>query len=620
MDRNSKNHTIVLIDPHTETHQLITSLFDADSLSIIKFSSALVALENIKEIKPDLIISEFYTDDLTAGEAFRLLITDLRYRTFRSVPFVIFTGIKTKEKEELVNLGISGWFTKPFGRKELKEVIENLFLSSKVMEMTQELQQQVKRSEYQYRDLLENANDFIFTLDDKGVFTYLNNRFNSLTGWQKNQWLHKPFISCIHPLDSRTVLEHYRMVHLGKSRIFEARIQGNKEDIVVLSFNISPLFERGVIVGSLGIARDVTEQKEMERELIELKNFNESIIQSMESGLLTLDLDGKITFLNSGGEKILGWDAKTVSGKHLSDILGQKQADLFLLSNHSDDPLSARKEVELTIDGENNIYLGFSTTDRIDNNGHKVGTIIFFKDISMLKQMQSEVIRMDRLVSLGVLASGIAHEIKNPLAGIKTMAQACQEEFENDDPREEYLVRIVRQVNRLDDLLKTFFAYARPKKPDRRPHKLSDIVQEVTRLLSKKFSTSTVECTEHYESDLKSILVDSQQMQQVLLNLILNAIDAMPEGGRLEIKGVNIANVKNNRPLVLVSIQDTGEGIPQEKIETIFDPFYTSKPNGLGLGLSIVYRIINEHDGDIKVESKQGKGTIFYITLPAGDI
>jgi len=620
MNRNIQNHTIMLIDPDPGTHQLIQSLFDENAVRVIRFSSALVALENIKEIQPDLIISEFNTDDLTAGEAFRLFISDFRYRAFRSVPFVIFTNQRTDEKEELVNLGISGWFTKPFGNKELKEIIENLFLSSRVMERTQELQQQVKRSEYQYRDLLENANDFIFTLDDKGIFTYLNNRFNSLTGWQKDQWLHKPFISCIHPQDSKIVLEHYRMVHLGKSRIFEARIQGNKEDTVVLSFNITPLFEKGSIVGSLGIARDVTEQKAMEREIIELKNFNESIIQSMESGLLTLDLEGKITSLNAGGEKILGWNAKNVSGKYLYDLLGTDQARMFFLEPDSNDPLSARKEMELTVDKDKKIYIGFSTTDRIDNSGKKVGTIIFFKDITMLKQMQSEVIRMDRLVSLGVLASGIAHEIKNPLAGIKTMAQACQEEFDDEDPRVEYLVRIVRQVNRLDDLLKTFFAYARPKKPDRKPHMLPDVVQEVTRLLSKKFSTSSIECREYYDTDLRPMLVDSQQMQQVLLNLILNAIDAMPEGGIITISGKNIIDKRQKKPSVLVCIQDNGAGISKDKIETIFDPFYTTKPTGLGLGLSIVYRIINEHDGEIKVESKQSIGTKFYITLPAGEL
>ena len=612
-------HKIILIDPDPDTFERMQSFFDRDIIRIINFSSALIALDNIKDINPDIIISEFYTDDLTAAEAFNLIKSDIKYRTFRIIPFVVFTKSAANEKEDLINQGISGWFTKPFGSKELKEVIENLLLSSKYLEKTEVLEQQVKRSEYQYRDLLENANDFIFILDEKGIFKYLNNRFNSLTGWQKEQWLYKPFLSCIHPDDREKAETHYNMIHQGKARIFEARVLGNRDDIVVLSFNITPLFEKGSIIGSLGIARDVTEQKSMEREILELKDFNESIIQSMESGLLTLDLEGRITFLNRGGEKILLWHSREVTGRYLADLIGAEKAEKFLLPPSKSDPLSSRNEIEFEIESGKTVFIGFTITNRVDNNGKKLGTIVFFKDISLLKQMQSEVIRMDRLASLGVLASGIAHEIKNPLAGIKTMAQACQEEFDEEDSRMEYLTRIVRQVNRLDDLLKTFFAYARPKKPDRKPHDLKNIVLEVTRLLSKKMSTSGIECQENYQENLSPVLVDSQQMQQVLLNLILNSIDAMPQGGTIKISARTYRKQEKGNSYVLISIEDTGTGIPKEKIETIFDPFYTTKPAGLGLGLSIVYRIINEHNGEIVVESVEGKGTTFRITLPAGD-
>ena len=286
--------------------------------------------------------------------------------------------------------------------------------------------------------------------------------------------------------------------------------------------------------------------------------------------------------------------------------------------------------MELTVKTGKKLSIGFTTTDRIDNSRKKVGTIVSFRDITELKQMQSEVMRMDRLASLGVLASGIAHEIKNPLAGIKTMAQACEEEFEPDDSRREYLIRIVRQVNRLDDLLKTFFAYSRPKPPDRKLHKLPDIIQEVSKLVAKEMKNSEIEFKEKYKSDLKEVMVDSQQIQQVFLNLILNAIDAMEKGGILQIltsnieatsKEVALKKIGQSHPnysFVKVIISDTGEGIDAKNLETIFDPFFTTKPNGMGLGLSIVYRIIEEHNGEIRVESEIGKGTSFTITLPTG--
>jgi signal transduction histidine kinase len=289
--------------------------------------------------------------------------------------------------------------------------------------------------------------------------------------------------------------------------------------------------------------------------------------------------------------------------------------------------------MDIIVKNGNQVSIGFTATDRRDNQGKKVGTIVSFRDITLFKQMQSEVLRMDRLASLGVLASGIAHEIKNPLAGIKTLAQACEEEFESTDPRQEYLTRIIRQVNRLDELLKTFFAYAKPKPPIQKKYKLSEIVQEVTPLVSKKLSECSIAYVEEIDSSLPDVMVDSQQMQQVFLNLILNAIDAMQTGGTLTVTAKTVekplsgilwekmdTSHKKNALYIETIVTDTGEGIKPDQIKTIFDPFYTTKPGGLGLGLSIVYRIIEENRGDIRVESQVGKGTAFIITLPTGAI
>jgi signal transduction histidine kinase len=264
------------------------------------------------------------------------------------------------------------------------------------------------------------------------------------------------------------------------------------------------------------------------------------------------------------------------------------------------------------------ITIGFTATERINNQNQKVGSIISFRDISQIKQMQKEVIRMDRLVALGVLASGIAHEIKNPLAGIKALAQACDEEFDREDSRREYLSRIVRQVNRLDDLLKTFFAYARPKPPDRKKHHLPEVLSEVMNLVGKKMSISGIELKQKVAESVPQAYVDVQQLQQVFLNLILNAIDAMPNGGQLTFDFHQETQSNGNPPWLCVNIMDTGAGIAENKLETIFDPFFTTKPNGLGLGLSIVYRIVTEHGGDIRVNSKKGEGTTFLLRLPTG--
>lgn len=633
MKQSIKGNTILLIDPDPGSETLLSDALREKNCDVVRFSSGQEGLEAIPRVRPDLILSEFQTTDLDGRTVFLRFVKNHKFTKFRHIPFIIFSDYDTRSTygQELFDLGLGGWFTKPFGAHELQEVLENLFIANEINKRNRELRQAVKRSEYRYRDLLENANDFIFTLDDQGKFVYLNNRFTPLTGWEKDEWSGKAFLDFIDPAHRKVALEYYRMAHQGRARVFEAKILGHSSESPILSFNITPIFERGSIVGSIGIGRDVTEQKKMEKEILDLKNFNESIIESMEAGLLTTDLDGRITSLNTGAEKILGWKTVEVLGKQIKSVLKPEEVDFLLSSSPPPGSLPYSRETELTIKTGRKIAIGFTTTERIDNQNQKVGTIVSFRDISQLKQMQSEVIRMDRLASLGVLASGIAHEIKNPLAGIKTLAQACEEEIEEDDNRREYLTRIVRQVNRLDDLLKTFFAYARPKPPDRKPHKLSEILREVSKLVDKKMTSTGIDYVEEFEGHLPEVMVDSQQIQQVFLNLILNSVEAMSNGGRLEISAREIAipesgiiqntkdrDTEKKGSFIEVVVCDTGDGIDPENVETIFDPFFTTKPNGLGLGLSIVYRIIEEHRGDIRVESQIGQGSTFTITLPAG--
>ncbi len=249
-------------------------------------------------------------------------------------------------------------------------------------------------------------------------------------------------------------------------------------------------------------------------------------------------------------------------------------------------------------------------------------------EISQTKRLQAEIIRMDRMASLGVLASGIAHEIRNPLAGIKAMAQTLQEELDKDDSKNEYIDRIVRQVNRLDELLKSFFSYARPQRPNPVKCNIPDIVHEVLPLFRRKIKLSNIIVKEVYSRDLKEIFVDFHQIEQVFFNLIINAIDALNEGGTLTIRArlpeetTPIIDRRQRIPKLFsdvyneITISDTGIGMDLETLNNMYNPFFTTKSNGTGLGLSIVYQIILEHGGQITVDSELGKGTTFRIFLP----
>ncbi len=625
---------ILIIDPNPESENFFSETFNRRNYSIIRFSSGEEALKRFDQINPTLVFSELITDDLDGDQIFYRLKSQKVYSNREQIPFILYSesNIQTSLAKKLFDDGLTGWYSKSIHSGELNQIVDNLVLSHDVRKRTQELRQEVKRSEFWYRDQLENANDFIFTLDDQGNFIYLNNRFSPLTGYKKEKWIGRKFLAFIDPGDQKVVEEHYQVIHQGRARVFEAQIAGKHTHRHMLSFSITPIFEKGSIVGAMGIGRDITDQKKMENEIITLKNFNESIIQSMEAGLLTIDLSGNITSINTGGCNILGMQGKDLIGKKLASVLRPEEASLLLSKPRSPKSLRYSREMELTIRSGDKICIGFTATDRNDNQGNKVGTIVSFRDITQLKQMQSEVIRMDRLASLGVLASGIAHEIKNPLAGIKTLAQACMEEFEGSDPKIEYLTRIINQVNRLNELLKTFFAYAKPKPPDKKHYEFSVILREVIHLVNKKMENTGISYKEIIEEELPEVYIDSQQIQQVLLNLILNAIDAMPDGGNLEVSAspVIFHNQKFRSPndkeadkhsvkYIEIYVKDSGTGIEKDKLEEIFNPFFTTKPNGLGLGLSIVHRIVEEHQGEIRVQSKKGRGTSFRLTLPTGE-
>jgi PAS domain S-box-containing protein len=355
------------------------------------------------------------------------------------------------------------------------------------------------------------------------------------------------------------------------------------------------------------------------RRLEDVKNFTESIIQSIGSGIIITEMNDTITYINKAGERILGYGKDELMGRPFGIFsLKEKQSAIPSFLNNPDD-MDTRKEGWMRKKDHTEFPVGFTINNHLSNRGEKIGKIVVFRDLTNVYKIQEEILRMDRLVSLGKLASGIAHELRNPLAGIKTTAQALGEEMSGDDSRREYLHRITKEIDRLNDLLKTFFSFAKPQNLNLAHCHIRDIINEIIPFLIKEIADKGIRFIEAYHPQLPNIKVDKTQMHQVFLNLFLNAIQAMPNGGELKIE----ASPTTSDPLkgfkqnyVRVVISDTGRGIPSQIVHKIFDPFFTTKPKGIGLGLSITYQIIKKHGGTIKVESEWEKGTSFVINLP----
>jgi nitrogen-specific signal transduction histidine kinase len=255
-----------------------------------------------------------------------------------------------------------------------------------------------------------------------------------------------------------------------------------------------------------------------------------------------------------------------------------------------------------------------------------LGVLVVLTDITALKRLELQIRRSDRLASLGTLSAGMAHEIKNPLVSIKTFAQLLPERYQDSDFRETFSNLIGHEIDRIDSLVNQLLRFARPAKPLLKPMHVHAVLEKSLQLVGHRLYQKEIKLTRSWRADVDTIRADADQLEQVFLNFFLNAMDAMKRGGEMvvstEIRPAEewVAAVTGSNgdvdELLRITIRDNGEGIRGEDIPHVFDPFFTTKDYGTGLGLSVVHGIIQEHAGQIEVESELSKGTAFHILLP----
>ncbi len=389
----------------------------------------------------------------------------------------------------------------------------------------------------------------------------------------------------------------------------------------------------------------VIESQKMDQQLAELVNdlrisiislreekmFSESIIQSLNHGLVITDLGGNILKSNSAARQILQPFVKSIDGKNLNTLIGISHAQKLLTISGDGSDGKEQEEIILATPAGDEKIISFSTTAQRDSRNNQVGVIVSLSDITELRYVRKEMEKMNRLSTVAEIASAVAHEVRNPLAGIKIMAQSIEEDAIEHGTQLECSRRIIRQVDRLNELLTEFFSYARPVEPNKHPISLSTILTEIRPLICNRLAKNTIQLVERFADDLPDIMADPNQMQQVFLNLMLNASDAIQNNGIIEISGrlltsSALAAVKRQHPgllsgrhYVLVTFSDNGSGMSPEVAEKAFEPFFTTKNSGTGLGLSIVYRTLQENDAAITLQSLEGKGTTFNMFFRTGE-
>ena len=331
-----------------------------------------------------------------------------------------------------------------------------------------------------------------------------------------------------------------------------------------------------------------------------LESLSRNIIENIGSGIMTIDRDGRITSFNRAAERITGLSFEEVYLKGIEEVF----PDFREMEGKRSLP---RGEMVFRGKGGEELFLGFSISP-LKEGGEERGAVIIFQDMTQLKKMEEEARRNDRLRALGELAAGMAHEIRNPLASISGSIQVLKEDLKGLNEEDRHLMDIIlTEAERLNNLIADFLVFARPA-PKKKGVSLKALAEETLELLCSRRDLKDVKVVKEME-DVR-VFVDPEQMRQVFWNLFLNAIEAMDGRGILRV-GIR----RNGRGGAEITVSDTGRGIKREYGEKIFDPFFTTKDMGIGVGLSVVHRIIEGHNGSITFESKEGEGTTFRITL-----
>ena len=350
-------------------------------------------------------------------------------------------------------------------------------------------------------------------------------------------------------------------------------------------------------------------------EVVNMKNYSEEILQSMMNGVLTADMAGNVVTFNEMAEKITGLTAGEVISKNLKDVWGERG----LLTEVIFETIKGKtyQSFEGSLLGKANVAVpvNLSTVPLVDSRGKKIGVLVSIVDRSEMKALEGIARQADKLTALGTMAAGMAHEIKNPLSSMKVLTQLLPQKFDDQEFRRKFIEIMPREIGRIDRIVESLLGFARATVPKFEPVNISDIIDETLDYFDEKIKDSGIKVSKEYAT-LPRVQADVQQLSQVFSNLILNAVQAMPDGGQIEVSTSPKRKAGEVVEEILVEFTDTGHGITPENLKKLFDPFFTTKHGGTGLGLTIAHSIVDGHRGTIEVKSKIGKGTSFYITLP----
>src|SRR5579871_2008765 len=475
-----------------------------------------------------------------------------------------------------------------------------------------------REAERKYRELFDSIQEGLFFATPDGRFLDVNDAMVRMLGYDSREELLRADVSPhLYPAPEGRERFLRALSTRGVLRNYEETLRRKDGTLLHTLQNITAVRDaRGHIVQIRGLMLDVTEQKTFQAQLQRERDFNQKILNTTQSMILVLDTAGLISYANRRCYEV-GYKEEEMIGRHLVDLVDAAQREEFVAAlettahGHQVENLEARaKRGDGTLG-----YFSISLSPMRDEQNAVNSVVVVMTDITDAALLQAKLAHAERMATIGRLVSGVAHEVNNPLAAILGFTDLLIENPEMPESAQESLGIILQETQRTKYIVQDLLSFARQRPVQREPVKLGAILRQTIKLRSYDFSSHGVEVVEEFAEDLPATIGDSQQLQQVFLNIVNNAYDAIQEAGR---RGKITIKARKAGESVEVTLTDNGIGISDPA--KIFDPFFTTKPTGkgTGLGLSICYGIVRAHGGEIQAwNNESGQGSTFLVRLPA---
>jgi PAS domain S-box-containing protein len=481
----------------------------------------------------------------------------------------------------------------------------------------------LRDSEEKYRDLFENANDAIFIVDADLNYVDVNKRASEIYGFSREEFLNMNIADVIPPEQlPQSEVEFGKLREQGTYERFTGKMRTKDGRWLDVEVNSSAIIKDGVVIGSRDIVRDITDRKRTEDALRASQNFLQTVIDTEPECVKLMDSDGSLLMMNRAGLAMIEAESlDQVRGASIYDLIAPYYRDAF--KKNIDDVFQGKGgTLEFDMVGLRGRCLRLETHSvPLRNESNEIIALLgVTRDITERKKLEEELIKAQKLESVGLLAGGIAHDFNNLLTAILGNISLAKNYLGTGDKGYARLVEAEKASLRAKDLTLQLLTFAKGGVPVKKTASIREVIKEAA---SFALRGSDVKCEFLIPDDLWPVEVDEGQISQVIHNLVINADQSMPAGGALRIRCDNVGiAAKDALPLkegnyVKISIEDRGIGIGKEHLSKIFDPYFTTKQKGSGLGLATSYSIIKKHDGHIAVESDLGVGTTFHLYLPA---